>query len=119
MTVRTCLRFRLDGLIVVTSLTVVFGILVGVCIVGELVYHSLGMVAGNTVLFVNSVLMIDNELLVEFLDMTTGAFGGHLLVAGSMVTGGAILVFGFHMGFVGEDDLAALVFKQDSNRGAF
>lgn len=63
--------------------------------------------------------MIGNEVVIEFFNMTAGTIGRHLLFAGSVVAGCAILVLYLNMSLVSEDDFATFVLKEDSNRRAF
>lgn len=109
MAVGTCLRFRLDGLVMVACLTVVFGIVFNMIVMGEFVRDGFRVMTGGAVLIVDLFLMISHEDVIELFDVTTGATGWCLLFAGSVVTSDAILIFSRHMRFVGEDNFAAFV----------
>ena len=81
MTIGTSLRFGLDIFVVMACLAILVRVIFRVVIVGKLVSDRWGVVANDTLAFVERILMAFTESIIEFADMAGPAGKGRFTVA--------------------------------------
>ena len=98
------------------ELAVVACVVAGVLVVVEFVDGRRRVVAGDAVDLVEGVGVVDEEQLVELPDVAFLTADGFQGIRVGVVTGRAVGLVVEKMGLVSEDDFAALVLEQNSDR---